>query len=354
LRLATWSAGLGVFEWDMMSNRAVWENDRIYEIFGHPREEGPIDMGQFLERYLNPDDTGEFEMALSAGMEHGQIFHTVNRFQRRDGKVRWIEITGNFSFSDDGRPERLIGVVGDITERKRAEEDLLESHLRIKDLAGKLIVAQEEERKHIARELHDDLNQQVAALAIGLGRLNRQISGKDTAIHTQLTKLEDRTIQLSDQIRRISHELHSSTLEHVGLEEALRLFCSEFSDQQEIAISLSIEKGLGIIPADISLCLYRVTQESLRNIARHSGTKEAELELSRSGGFIQLRVSDHGVGFDPLIRGRRGLGLISMEERVKFLQGSLVLKSHPGDGTELNARIPLSSFENHPSPQSGD
>ena len=354
LRLATWSAGLGVFEWDMMSNRAVWENDRIYEIFGHPREEGPIDMGQFLERYLNPDDTGEFEMALSAGMEHGQIFHTVNRFQRRDGKVRWIEITGNFSFSDDGRPERLIGVVGDITERKRAEEDLLESHLRIKDLAGKLIVAQEEERKHIARELHDDLNQQVAALAIGLGRLNRQISGEDTAIHTQLTKLEDRTIQLSDQIRRISHELHSSTLEHVGLEEALRLFCSEFSDQQEIAISLSIEKGLGVIPADISLCLYRVTQESLRNIARHSGTKEAELELSRSGGFIQLRVSDHGVGFDPLIRGRRGLGLISMEERVKFLQGSLVLKSHPGDGTELNARIPLSSLENHPSPLPGD
>jgi signal transduction histidine kinase len=237
----------------------------------------------------------------------------------------------------------LIGVVGDITERKRAEEDLLESHLRIKDLAGKLIVAQEEERKHIARELHDDLNQQVAALAIGLGRLNRQISGKDAAIHTQLTKLEDRTIQLSDQIRRISHELHSSTLEHVGLEEALRLFCSEFSDQQEISITLSIEKELGIIPADISLCLYRVTQESLRNIARHSGTKQAELELSRSGGFIQLRVSDQGVGFDPLIRSRRGLGLISMEERIKFLQGSLVLKSQPGNGTELKARIPLSS-----------
>jgi PAS domain S-box-containing protein len=341
LRLATWSAGLGVFEWDMMSNRAVWENDRIYEIFGHPREEGPIDMAQFLKRYLNPDESGEFEMALSAGMEHGQIFHTVNRFQRRDGEVRWIEITGNFNFTDDGRPQRLIGVVGDITERKLAEEELMESHVRIKDRARKLIVAQEEERKLIARELHDDLNQQVAALAIGLGRLNRQLSSYDTAIQTQLTKLEDRTTRLSDEIRRISHELHSSTLEHVGLEEALKLFCSEFSDQQEISITLSIEEGLGIIPSDVSLCLYRVVQESLRNIARHSGTKHADLELSRSGEFIQLRVADQGVGFDPLISGRRGLGLISMEERVKFLQGSLDLKSLPGVGTELKARIPF-------------
>src|SRR5262245_26161534 len=341
LRLATWSAGLGIFEWDMMSNCAIWENEKIYEIFGQPREEGPIDMAQFLERYLTPDDTGEFERALSSSMKFGQIFHTACRFQRRDGEVRWIEITGSFDFGVDGRPQRLIGVVGDITERKRAEEDLMESHIRIKDLAGRLIVAQEEERKHIARELHDDLNQQVAALAIGLGRLDRLLHSDDISIHIQLMKLEDRTIRLSNHIRRISHELHSTTLEHVGLEEALKLFCSEFSDQQEISISLSIEEGVGTIPADVSLCLYRVTQESLRNIARHSGTKHAELELSRSEEFIQLRVADHGVGFDPLTCGRRGLGLISMEERVKFLQGSLDLKSLPGSGTELKARIPL-------------
>jgi signal transduction histidine kinase len=252
--------------------------------------------------------------------------------------------------------ERLVKVIATIAaqldlviERKLAEEALRDSeealrqsYERIEDLAGRLIVAQEAERKHLARELHDDLSQQIAALAIGLGKLDRQLVGADGAVRGQITKLEDRVVCLSERIRQLSHELHSSTLEHVGLAEALRLHCSEFAAQEGITVDLEIQDTPGPLSADAALCLYRVAQESLRNIARHSGAKSAEVTLTSAGNLLELRVSDRGRGFDLKQAGRQsGLGLVSMQERVKLLHGSFEVRSQPGSGTELAVHLPL-------------
>jgi signal transduction histidine kinase/ABC-type uncharacterized transport system substrate-binding protein len=228
------------------------------------------------------------------------------------------------------------------SRRGRAEKGLHESRARVEDLAGRLIVAQEDERKYVARELHDDLNQQVASLAIGLSKLKRQLPDAGDSVLGQVAKLQDRATGLADHIRRLSHNLHSSTLEHVGLAAALKAYCDEFTEQEGIAVRLRIEGGLEAIPSDVALCLYRVAQESLRNIARHSGAASAEVTLTGSGKALELRVADQGRGFDrKQSESRRGLGLASMEERVKLLRGSLDLKTQPGAGTELMAQIPV-------------
>jgi signal transduction histidine kinase len=243
----------------------------------------------------------------------------------------------------------LMFLAAAIREQENAERTLRKSEERYRvmveeqaDLAGRLIIAQEEERKRLNRALHEDLNQQVAALAIGLGRLGRQLHDGDHAVRNEITKLETRTTLLSERVSSLSHELHSSTLEHVGLAAALKLLCIEFTDRENVSVTLAVKGAFNDVPAEIALCLYRVAQESLRNIAEHSGAKSAHLILTETADALELRIADQGVGFDPIkAKERRGLGLISIEERIKLSHGSFEIESHPGSGTELKVSIPF-------------
>jgi signal transduction histidine kinase len=227
---------------------------------------------------------------------------------------------------------------------RQNEEALRESHAQIQDLAGRLIIAQEEERKLLKRELHEDLNQQVASLAIELGYLGFQLPDAEDSIRNQICKLEGRTSLLSEQMSRMSHKLHSSTLEYIGLAEALKYHCSEFSDREGIPVRLNLQTDFDDIPYDAALCLYRVVQESLNNIARHSGARFATVTLASDSETIELSVADQGVGFDPAPQSlRRGLGLITIRERVRLLRGSFDLKSQPSVGTVVKVRLSLRS-----------
>jgi PAS domain S-box-containing protein len=302
-----------------------------------------------LANLTHPDDVESGEQ-LFKRMIRGEIdlYRIEKRYFRKDGSLVWANLTVSLICDDLGRPRFAIGMVEDLTQRKRMDEALVasemalrESHERIEYLAGSLIISQEEERKYIARELHDDLNQEVAALALGLGRLNRRLRNADAPIRKQLDKLEDQVTRLSEQIRKLSHELHSSTLEHVGLSAALRMYCSEFAELQGISVNLKVEGNIEPVPAEAALCFYRVAQESLRNIAKHSGADTAEVAMIGHSESIELRVSDEGKGFNrDEVKEGRGLGLVSIEERVKLLRGSFELNSQPGMGTELRVSIP--------------
>jgi PAS domain S-box-containing protein len=233
-------------------------------------------------------------------------------------------------------------------ERKRgeaallaSEESLRRSHARVQDLAGKLITAQEEERKHLSRELHDDLNQKLASLAITIGYLKRHLPEPADFINHQLTDLEERIFSLSNDIRQLSHELHPAVLEHIGLQMALESYCAEFSGREGIRVALDIEEGISEIHPRIALCLYRIAQEALRNVAKHSGATSAHVRLSTANGGIRLIISDQGVGYDySQARAKGGLGLISMEERVRLLGGSFHVTTRPQKGTEVRVQIP--------------
>ncbi len=233
-------------------------------------------------------------------------------------------------------------------ERKRgeaallaSEESLRRSHARAQDLAGKLITAQEEERKNLSRELHDDLNQKLASLAITIGYLKRHLPEEAEFINHQLTDLEDRIFSLSNDIRQLSHELHPAVLEHIGLQMALESYCGEFSSREDIPVALAIEEGISEIQPRIALCLYRIAQEALRNIAKHSYATSANVTLSAATGGIRLVISDEGIGYDySQARTKGGLGLISMEERVRLLGGSFQVITQPQEGTEVRVQIP--------------
>ena len=224
--------------------------------------------------------------------------------------------------------------------RRRTEEALAESHRRIEYLAGRLITAQEEERHHIARELHDDLNQHVAALAIGISRLGHHLPSGSSA-RADVDVLKENTSRLSQRIRRMSHRLHSVVLGHINLAAALDALSAELGDVEGVKASLRVSGNVDAIPPDAALCLYRVAQESLHNVVKHSGVTAAELALTVRPDAIELVVSDQGIGFNPEQKlDQGGLGLVSMEERIRLLNGTMHVATEPGKGTQLRVTLP--------------
>ena len=222
--------------------------------------------------------------------------------------------------------------------RKRAEEAL-------QRLSGRLISAQEEERRRLARELHDDVSQRLAVIAIEAGKLEQQSNYTPEIIHGKLQGMKDQIVRLAGDIHRISRQLHPSILDDLGLVDAMESECQRFSDVEGIPVQFTSDRIPSGAAKEMSLCLYRVTQEGLRNIAKHSKTKKARVTLGCNKGKVLLRVEDSGVGFDPArARGKRGLGLPSMEERVRLIQGKLSIQSSPGRGTTIEIRVPLTQM----------
>jgi two-component system sensor histidine kinase UhpB len=238
---------------------------------------------------------------------------------------------------------RRRALEAEIVERKQVEEALLTSNRRIQDLAGRLITAQEVERTRIARELHDDVTQQLVALSISLGVFQRRLPSHLTEGHQQLDSLQRQALAASESIRNLSHELHPTVLQHFGLVAALEGTCAEFGSQREVEVVFHADKGLGEIPADVALCLYRVAQEALHNTARHADAHRVEVALTSSDqDSLELRVADDGRGFDlAQAQQHGGLGLVSIDERVRLVAGHVRIRSEKGRGTELQARVPL-------------
>jgi signal transduction histidine kinase len=221
-----------------------------------------------------------------------------------------------------------------MAEARRTQQSL-------RSMSGSLIAAQEQERHRIARELHDDYNQRLAMLAIDLERLAENDRNASFEASQRLRQLSDRASELGVDLHSLSHRLHSSTLESLGLVEGVKAFCQEFEEQQGVQIDFSHENIPRGIPEDAALCLFRIAQEGLRNFKRHSGANRAKVRLEWSDGSLHLSVSDRGRGFDwKRPSADSGIGIRSMEERLRVLAGRLEIHSQPLEGTRIDAWLP--------------
>jgi signal transduction histidine kinase len=214
----------------------------------------------------------------------------------------------------------------------------------VRSLLGRLIDVQESERRRISRELHDDLSQKIATLSVAISRLKRRLPLSDAEVINELDDLRQKTNSLTNEIRRLSHQLHPAVLEHLGLVTALESYIGNFQDEEQIDVRLTAELGEERVPFQTSICIYRVAVEALRNVSRHSGAASAAISLRRENGSLELCVSDSGRGFDvDAVRKAGGLGLVSIEERLRLLHGTCEIHSSPQKGTTLVARVPLTN-----------
>lgn len=274
-------------------------------------------------------------------------------------EVQVLEYSLDIGNEERHYESRLIGMEGDktliivrdVTDRQRAalalkvsQEKLHQSHTQVRSLLGRLIDVQESERRRISRELHDDLSQKIATLSVGISRLKRRLPLSDPELIGELDGLRENTNRLTNEIRRLSHQLHPAVLEHLGLVTALESYIGNFKDEEQIDVNLSAEIGDEKVPFQTSICIYRVAIEALRNVSRHSGAASARISLKRINGLLELRVSDSGKGFDvETFRKGGGLGLVSIEERLRLLQGTCEIQSNPRTGTTLVAKVPLTN-----------
>jgi PAS domain S-box-containing protein len=283
---------------------------------------------------VHPEDIQRCLRTYSASFDARAPFEMEYRLRRFDGEFRWIVDYGTPRFESDGTFCGYIGSAVDITERKTSEESL-------HTLSGRLIHAQEQERARIARELHDDFSQRLALLGIGLGQLWKELPESQVEQRTGVLEILKGTKEMSSDLHSLSHQLHSSKLELVGLVSALNGLCKEMSEKYKIEIHFTKSGSLPKITKDVELCLFRVTQEALGNVVKHSQSKSAQVELGANSMGVSLRIKDAGRGFEPnLSNPAAGIGLVGMRERLRLVGGRLSVKSVLLRGTEIIAEIP--------------
>lgn len=282
---------------------------------------------------VHPQDRSGYLDAYMRAIDARQAFCTEYRVRRFDGEYRWLMVTGTPRYTTEGLFDGYVGGCLDITDRREAEQ-------LARDLNRHLIVAQEEERRRIARELHDHLSQQLALLAIDLQQLSTNPPDDAAALVAALQEQWRRTAEIASDVHGISHRLHPSKLEALGLVATVGAYCRDMS-RQYFAVLFSDENVPSCITPDVALCVFRVFEEALNNVVRHSGASEAHVALVSEDGDLVLRVFDAGRGFGGEGSRLNGLGLVSMRERLQLVDGTLSITSAEGRGTLVEARVPL-------------
>ena len=255
----------------------------------------------------------------------------------KQGERRTVLLNAGCVRDSDGNIVHSTSVQVDITERKRAEEAL-------SGMSRKLIEAQDQERTRIGRDLHDDIVQRLVLLSIGLEGVQQDVPDSVAELGKRIGDLQNQTTQITNDVQVMSHELHSSKLEYLGIVEAMNNFCKEFGERQRLELDFQSHDLPASVPTELSLSLFRVLQEALRNATKHSGVKSFEVRLWGGAGELHLTVSDLGAGFDTdAAMKSTGLGLTSMQERLRLVGGELSINSQPKRGTTIHARVPITS-----------
>jgi PAS domain S-box-containing protein len=289
---------------------------------------------------VHPDDLQRCVDTYTHAFDRREEFRMEYRLRGHDGAYRSVYDVGVPRFGADHSFAGYIGSCVDVTERRRAER----AEEALSRVGAKLVEAQEEERSRIARELHDDISQRLALLAMQLDRMRQDLPASATDLKQDLWEAREQTSKLGNDIQALSHRLHSSKLQYRGIVAAAQSFCHELAEQHHVEIDFTHADMPPAVPENISLCLFRVLQEALRNAVQHSGVRHFDVALRGDPDGVRLTVRDAGLGFDPEgVMNNRGLGLVSMLERVTLVKGAFSIDSQPERGTTINVRVPLSS-----------
>lgn len=321
------------WEADMEDQRFTYVSEQAVKMLGYPVSDWYEP--NFLAAHIHPDDRRRVLSMYQRQTRIAEHFELTFRMVGNDGGVAWVQNLVSV-VSESGVAGRMHGFMIDISERKRAEEAL-------KFLGSRLIAAQEEERKRIARELHDDLNQRMAVLSIELAQLSQKIE-KSPGLRKRVHKIQLQAQEISTDIHRLSYKLHPSKLDHLGLAAAVNSLCDEVSLRQSGKLRVHFHQS-GVpadLPKDVTLCLFRIAQETLRNCVRHSGADFVQVVLTKTDQTIRLSISDNGCGFETGSDVMdRGLGFISMHERLRLVGGDIKICSQPRHGTRIDVLVPL-------------
>jgi len=326
LRLAVQAGRMYVYEWDAAADVVVRSPEHM-KILGVP-EPLRLSHQEFLDT-IHPEDRSKFLAAIAGLTPEDPTGEVGYRVKASDGTLIWLKSNGRGFFDGEGRLLRVIGMVADVTESKRSEDAL-------SDMTRKLIESQEQERARIARELHDDINQRLALLSIELNQLRC-----NPPEQVRLQELRKKLGRVAEDVQALSYDLHSSKLEYLGVVAGMKSWSKEFGERHKLAVDFTSDVH-SVLRPEVGISLIRVLQEALNNANKYSGVKQVHVQLREQSGEIHLIVRDRGKGFDvgAALRGK-GLGLTSMRERVRLLNGTISIDSQQSLGTSIHVRIPL-------------
>ena len=325
------------------AGRIVLVNAHVEALFGYRRAElidAPVEMlVPERSRSIPSPDHGGWPWDGEAVPTDGKV--ELNGL-RKDGAEIPLEIGVSPLRTPEG--EFVLCSIADITERRQAERERDDLTMHLRDLAGRLIAAQEVERTRIARDLHDDVSQQLAALSIALSGLKRHVAAVPHGVDLEadVSSLQERTKRLVESVRGLSHDLHPDVLRHAGLAASLTAYCHGLSGPHGFVVTCSTLGDFEAVAPETAVCLFRIAQEALHNVVKHAHASRAEVRLLRTGDIAELTIADDGKGFDIQMRKRgTGLGLVSITERARLAGGTVSIVTALKKGTQVRVQVPI-------------
>ena len=336
----------GIYRFDMEARKFIFFNKTAIGIFGRANESLDDITPKAILLRIHPEDLAPVRAAAREARKPGRNSGEVEyRYAKPDGAYAWIYDRWIVMRDSTGKPRYLEGIVMDNTKRKLAEEALKQSRKKLRLLSSHLLKAQETERRRISRELHDELGQALMVLKLQLGSIKRKIPMESVDVREDIENTLKYVNLIVENVRRLSHDLSPSILEDLGLDAAMRLLIKEFVDHSHVQVSCDIQSINRLFSKENQIIIYRILQETFTNIEKHSRASQIWISIKNKNDTVILSIKDNGVGFDSKqsmnkIATERTLGLTTMDERARMLEGSLKIESEKGSGTLIVFSIP--------------
>ncbi|WP_175828837.1 hybrid sensor histidine kinase/response regulator [Burkholderia cepacia] len=344
-QLAVSGAAAGLWDWNLLTG-AMFLSAHFHEIMGYDDRELPNEAHAHLDA-IHPDDVNRVTSILDRHLAHERPYDVEYRVRTKSGEFRWIQSRGQALWDSTGEPYRMVGWIMDISDRRRAEEQLRESREELKRLSASILRAREEEKARIARELHDDLGQQLTALKMVTAVLDNKLKGAEAGSpEAMVGNLYSMIDQIVVSVRRIAADLRPRMLDDLGLVPAVDWLIADFSSRYGIRVVRRIDANQIAFNRESATAVFRMVQESLTNSARHSGATEVTIGIRRDEPHCIVTIEDNGRGANSDVRpGLKSFGLLGMRERAERLGGKLQIETAPGHGFTVTIVMPLATVE---------